>query len=414
MTALPGVQAAGDLEGRASALQGLSQAALALIGLTCAICVANNYYAQPLLVEIARDFGLPPSLSGLAPTLTQVGIALGMFFVLPLGDRIDNRRITTFLLVVQAFALATMAAARDPRLYFAACLAVGLCGIVTYLLPAYATRLVPPTRRGAVTGLLATGTLTGIMLGRSLAGIVGFEAGWRAVYAGAALATFAMAATMKHTMPPTPGLNKASYPQLIRSLGALIGQSALLRRATLLQALSFGSFNALWVGLTLHLQQAPFHLDTRAIGELALVAVTAALVAPLLGRMVDRHSTDAAVRLGFAANLGGWAALVVLPDAYAGIVAGMVLVGIGALATDIALRAALYGLAPEIRMRLNAAYSTGTFAGGAVFAFAVPLLWSAWGWLAVGVVAIATNLAGFALARLGGHDSAAAPASRAA
>jgi predicted MFS family arabinose efflux permease len=370
----------------------LGRSTLLLIGIACAVCVANNYYSQPLLIEIGHDLGMPRSMAGVVPTLTQVGIAVGMLLLLPLGDRIDNRRIVRLLLAVQALSMTVMAATGRPALFMSACLVARLCGIVTYLLPAFATRLVEPARRGAVTGALATGILTGIMLGRSLAGIASHEVGWRVVYAAAALATFAMAGVMARVMPATPGLRQERYGVLLRSLVDLVRRQPLLRRATLLQALSFGGFNALWVGLTLHLQQPPFGLDTRAIGLLALVAVTAALAAPWLGRLADRLEAGRAVRVSFVVAAMGWLALLLLPRSYVGIVAGMVLVGVGAIGTDVTLRTALYGLAPDIRMRLNAVYSAGTFLGGGTMSFLIPVLWSNWGWDAVAWTGLALSV----------------------
>lgn len=375
-----------------SAAGGLGGAVLALIGITCAVCVANNYYSQPLLIDIARDLGMPPSLSGLVPTITQMGIAAGMVFLLPLGDRIDNRRIVVALLIVQSLAMTAMAAATDRAIFMVACLVAGLCGIVTYLLPAYATRLVPAERRGAVTGTLATGILTGIMLGRSIAGIAGYEAGWRAVYAAAALVTFLMAVAMKRSMPRTPGLKDERYGVLIGSLWTLVRENRLLRRTTLMQAMAFGGFNALWVGLTLHLQQPPFSLDTRAIGMLALVAVTSAMAAPVLGRLADRVPMERAVRLSFVIAALGWIALLLLPHSYVGIVAGMVFIGISAIGTDVTLRTALYGLSPDIRMRLNAVYSAGTFIGGGVLSFLTPVIWTHFGWSAVAITGLMVSV----------------------
>jgi predicted MFS family arabinose efflux permease len=374
------------------AARGLSGAVLALIGITCAVCVANNYYSQPLLIDIARDLGMPPSLSGLVPTITQIGIALGMVFLLPLGDRIDNRKIVVLLLMVQSLAMATMAATTNRTMFMIACLVAGLCGIVTYLLPAYATRLVPAGRRGAVTGTLATGILTGIMLGRSLAGIAGYEVGWRAVYAVAAFITFIMAAAMKRSMPATPDLRQERYATLLRSLWTLLRENRLLRRNTLMQAMGFGGFNALWVGLTLHLQQPPFDLDTRAIGMLALVAVTSAMAAPVLGRFADRVPMERAARISFAMAALGWVALLILPHSYIGIIAGMVLVGISAIGSDVTLRTALYGLSPDIRMRLNAVYSAGLFVGGGMLSFLTPVVWSHFGWSAVAVIGLTVSV----------------------
>lgn len=392
MTAVSSTAAGGVGSTPSSAAGGLGGAVLALIGITCAVCVANNYYSQPLLIDIARDLGMPRSLSGLVPTITQIGIAAGMVFLLPLGDRINNRRIVVLLLMIQSLAMTTMAATTDRTLFMIACLAAGLCGIVTYLLPAYATRLVPAARRGAVTGTLATGILTGIMLGRSIAGIAGYEVGWRAVYAVAALVTFMMAVAMKRSMPPTPGLRDERYAVLLGSLWTLLRENRLLRRTTLMQAMAFGGFNALWVGLTLHLQQPPFGLDTRAIGTLALVAVTSAMAAPILGRLADRMPMDRAVRMSFVIAAVGWLALLILPHSYVGIIAGMVLVGISAIGTDVTLRTALYGLSPDIRMRLNAVYSAGTFIGGGMLSFLTPVIWTHFGWGAVAMMGLAVSV----------------------
>lgn len=392
MTAASATMAGGAGSPASSAAGGLGGGVLALIGLTCAVCVANNYYSQPLLIDIARDLGMPRSLSGLVPTMTQIGIAGGMMFLLPLGDRIDNRKIVVLLLVIQSVAMTTMAATNDRAIFMVACLVAGLCGIVTYLLPAFATRLVPADRRGAVTGMLATGILTGIMLGRSIAGIAGHEVGWRAVYALAALVTFLMAAAMKRSMPRTPGLRDERYGVLIGSLWTLVRENRLLRRATLIQAMAFGSFNALWVGLTLHLQQPPFSLDTRAIGTLALVAVTSAMAAPVVGRLADRLPLERAVRMALVIAAIGWIALLILPESYVGIVAGMVLIGISAIGTDVSLRTALYGLSPQIRMRLNAVYSASTFVGGGVLSFLTPVIWTHFGWSAVAITGLIVSV----------------------
>lgn len=367
---------------------GLSSWQLALIGLTCAVCVANNYYSQPLLVDIARDLGMSEAMSGLAPTMTQAGIAAGMLLLLPLGDRIDNRRMVVVLLHCQAAALVAMSLSGNSALFLGAALIAGICGIVTYLLPAFATRLVAPEQRGAVTGTLAMGIMIGIMLGRSIAGIAGYSIGWRSVYVIAALLTILMGAAMKRVMPPTPGLRSEPYAHLLRSLVELARDTPLLRRAAALQALSFGLFNALWVGMALGLQAAPFDLNTRQIGLLSLVAVTGAIAAPFLGKLADRVNTSSAVRTCFILMAAGWSAILIWPTSYIGVVLAMVMIGVAATGSDISLRTALYGLDSAVRMRLNSVYSTATFAGGSLFSLATPLIWAHWGWTALSLAAL--------------------------
>lgn len=378
---------------------GLTILQLALIGLACAVCVANNYYSQPLLADIARDLGMSEAMSGLAPTVTQLGIAAGMLLLLPLGDRIDNRRIVVILLLLQATALLAMSLTDHAAFYLGSALAAGMCGIVTYLLPAFATRLVEPERRGAVTGTLAMGIMIGIMLGRSAAGIAGYAVGWRTVYVAAALLTLLMGVAMKRVMPLTPGLRREPYALLLRSLIALAREIPLLRRAAMLQALSFGMFNALWVGLALRLQAAPFNLNTREIGLLSLVAVTGAIAAPFLGKLADRFDTATAVRACFILMASGWLAMLIWPTSYIGVVSAMVIIGVAATGSDISLRTALYGLDPAIRMRLNSVYSTATFAGGSLFSLATPLIWTHWGWSIVSLAAFLVSIGAILLVR---------------
>lgn len=384
----------------------LTGGALVTVGVACAVCVANAYYGQPLLADIARGLGLSPRLAGLAPTMTQAGIALGMAFLLPLGDRIDNRVLVTTLLKVQALALVLMAQSTDAPVYLGAALLAGTCGIVTYLLPAYATRLVSPDRRGSVTGALGAGIMLGITLGRSMAGIAGEALGWRGVYAAAAVATLLVALVLQRVMPRTPALVVASYRSLLASLATLARTVPLLRRATVLQALSFGLFNALWIGLALRLQQPPFGLDTRRIGLLALLAVSSVVAAPLVGRLADRGGMRLALRGATVITLAGWIALVAGAETYTGVVLAMLLCGTGATASDVVLRSAIYGHAPDQRMRMNAVYSTGTFIGGSVFSLITPLGLGQLGWYAVvvGGIAFASLLLALSWRALPGRD----------
>jgi MFS family permease len=206
-----------------------------------------------------------------------------------------------------------------------------------------------------------------------------------------------MALVMKRAMPRTPGLRTERYADLLVSLGTLVRDVPLLRRAALVQALSFGLFNALWVGLALRLQAQPFNLNTREIGELALVAITGALAAPMLGRLADRYDIAISVRLSFFMITLGWAAMLIFPVEYVGVVSAMVLIGIGATGSDVALRSALYGLAPDIRMRLNSVYSFGTFAGGSLFSLMTPIILIHSGWSTVCVAAIVASVLGLIL-----------------
>ncbi|MDR6176773.1 putative MFS family arabinose efflux permease [Pseudomonas sp. SORGH_AS 211] len=374
----------------------LSPALLGLLATGAGLSVANLYYSQPLLGILAGALPAPAADVGLIPTLTQLGYALGLLLLAPLGDRFDRRRIILAKLAVLLLAL--LGASLAPGLHglLLASLVTGLAATVAQdLVPAAAT-LAPPVERGRIVGTVMTGLLLGILLSRVVSGLIGEWLGWRAVYLFAALSIAAIGVAVWRGLPAFAATTRLSYPALLGSLGALWRRHAALRRATLAQGLLSVGFSAFWSTLALYLHAGPFQLGSAAAGAFGLAGAAGALAAPWAGRLADRHGSEWVTRLGIGLAALAFASLLLpwLPGmaGLALLALATVVFDLGVQATLIAHQAQVYGLEPEARSRLNAVLFTGMFIGMASGAALGSLLLARLGWSGVAGLALATAL----------------------
>ena len=211
----------------------LSRATIAMLAACCGLAVANANYAQPLLVAMGQSLLLPTSMLGLIPALTQFGVTFGIAFLLPLGDVIPVRRLLTVTIILQAAALAGIAFAPDGTSLLLLSLMVGFFGITPYVLPPYATLRTPLTQRGRVTALLAQGVIVGMLLARSVSGVIGLYRGWRTVYALAAVAMLLLLWPLRRTIADEPPVSRTSYLALMRSVAEVFRTVPVVRWSAL-------------------------------------------------------------------------------------------------------------------------------------------------------------------------------------
>ncbi|OAN58362.1 hypothetical protein A7X12_04705 [Sphingomonas sp. TDK1] len=368
-----------------------------LLAFATAICAANTYYCQPILADIARDLRIAPAVTGSIVTTVQLGAALGMLLLLPLADLFDPRRLVASVLALDALGLLLMSRAGTALPFRLGALTVGLCGIVTYVLPLYASRHLPASARGHATGLLAMGLLLGAGFARVEAGYIGNLLGWRAVFLIAAVLTGGAAMLLLGVMRPDGTRSKLPYAPQLASLPRLFATHPILWRATLLQAIAFGSFTSIWVVLGVHLRGPAFGLDLAGIGNLALLGFVPAPLAPWIGRLGDRIDATVLLRMWLGLIAVGWAAALLCGDCYVGIVAAIIAIGLGGTGSDINLRTVLYRLEPELRVRVNAVYLSTKFVAAGAMSLAMTALLATLGWQGACAAALATALLGSVL-----------------
>lgn len=260
-----------------------------LFALAAGTAVANVYFAQPLLATLAQDFGIGQAAAGAMVTATQLGYGLGLFLLVPLGDVLDRGKLVTRQSLLLAAALAALGAAPHAPVLFAAAAAVGFLAVVTQSLVAYAAALSTPARRGRVVGQVTSGVVLGILLARTVSGLLADLAGWRAVYLASAVAMLLLTLALRRVLPRRPvSPPRMPYRRLLRSTVALFAREPLLRIRGVLALLVFASFSTLWSCVALPLSAPPLSLTHTAIGAFGLAGAAGAAVASPAGRLHDR------------------------------------------------------------------------------------------------------------------------------
>jgi len=378
-----------------------SAALTMLLATGAGLSVASLYYSQPMLGILASAMGASSKEIGFVPTLTQLGYALGILLLAPLGDRHDRRRIILLKTVLLIIALLAAGIAPSLTCLLIASLAIGLTATLAQDLVPAAASLAGERSRGKVVGNVMTGLLMGILLSRVISGIVAEQYGWRAMFllaaAGIALIGIATWRCLPHFAPTTT----LSYQALLSSLWKLFRQHGLLRQAMLSQGLLSMGFSAFWSTLAVMLHAAPFHLGSAVAGSFGLAGAAGALAAPLAGHLSDRHGPACVSRFAAALTAISFAVMCLAP--WLSPAAQLWLLGAGTVGFDLGVQASLiahqatvYGIDPAARSRLNALLFVGIFIGMATGAITGSLLFAQWGWLAV--TALATLLALSALA----------------
>jgi len=357
--------------------------------------VGNLYWAQPLLDEIASSLGTSAAVAGLLVTLTQVGYALGILLVVPLGDVLDRRRLVPGVLVASAVTLLFAAVAPSFAVLLVALALVGLTTVAGQLLIPLAGDLADPASRGRVVGTIASGVLTGILVSRTVSGLVADAFGWRTIYVVAAVAALVFAVLLRRAIPELERRDRVGYPALIGSVFRAVAAHRSVRVTLVISSAVFAVFTMFWTALTFLLSAEPFGYSTSAIGLVGLAGLAGAVAAQRVGRLHDRGVsvpvTGAAIALVLVslvvAGLGSRSIVVVL--------VAVVLLDVGVQATNVLNQTRLFAIDPAARSRLNTAFVTGNFVGGAIGSALASVLWNAGGWTAVTVGGAV--LVGFAL-----------------
>ncbi|OKI06208.1 MFS transporter [Streptomyces sp. CB02923] len=369
--------------------QALPGRLVVLLATSCGLTVANLYYAQPLLEMLRRAFQLQDSTAGLLITLTQLGYAAGMVFLVPLGDRIENSRLVSVLLTVTALAMAAGGLAPTFTVLLIAALVAGATSVVAQILVPYAADLAPDHLRGAMVGKVMSGLLAGILLSRTVGSLLADVAGWRTVYLVSAALMAILALVLRRALPHRAPTSTDSYTALLRSTARLIRVHPQLRRRSLYHACMFAAFSAFWTTISYVLTTAPYRYSQLQVGLFALVGAAGALVAPLAGRLADR---GLAHRLTPVTCLLASATLI-----WAGLAAHQILVlAAAAVLLDCAVQCslifgqhAIYQLDADARARITSVYIATFFIGGAIGAQLGTLAYHVGNWHTVTLAAAA-------------------------
>ena len=371
----------------------LSPTELLLLTLASAVVTANAYYIHPIISEVARGFEVRDAVIGIVPGANQLALALGVFLLLPLGDLVSNRKLVTITVAGQFLSITGMAFATDFRLFTLASTILGFFTIAPYLLPAYASKRVDPARLGAVTAMLTTGVIGGILVARAGAGIVAETFGWRTVYYIASsfmlIVSILLPFIMDEREAGSDSQPKQSYFKLLFSMFPLLRRYPEIIISGAMQGLGFGVFLSVWMGLGLHLPDMGYGVDV--VGYLAAFAGFNLFTTPPLGRWADRVGPYKARIVAAAVNFLAVCLLWPLGYNLWLLIVPIVLMTLLGPLVDICNRMTFLSLEANIRTRLMTIYIVMMFIGGGISSSAGTAVYDFAGWPGNAVLAMAMS-----------------------
>jgi predicted MFS family arabinose efflux permease len=367
-----------------------------LFAIACGLSVANIYCAQPLLDIIARDFGVSQGSVGLVITVTQVGYALGLLFIVPLGDLLDRRRLIVSQLLISVLALVGVALAPTFAIMLSGVFIVGLLAVVIQVLVAFAATLAPPEKRGSVVGSVTSGVVIGILVARSAAGVLTDIGGWRLVYLVFSALLLIVAGVLWKTLPA--GANPeapVSYARLLLSMWRLWANAPLLRVRAGLALFIFAAFSVLWTSLVLPLSSPPVSLSHTSVGLFGLAGVVGALAAAHAGRFADRGLSQWTTGVALALLFVSWLPIGFLHHSLAMLICGVILLDFAVQAVHVTNQSMIFASLPEAKSRVVAAYMTFYSIGSGVGSIASTSVYAHAGWTGVSILGATISILAF-------------------
>lgn len=386
-------------------LLSMPRGVILLFAIASGASVANVYYAQPLLDILASDFNVSHAAIGGVVTATQIGCALALIFLVPLGDLVNRRRLMALQLLALVSALLAVGFAHSTIILLAGMLAVGLLGTaMTQGLIAYAASAALPHQQGHVVGTAQSGVFIGLLLARVFSGGISDVAGWRGVYFCAAIIMLMIALQLWKRLPHLNIQPSAMrYPQLLASMLKLLRQEKVLQVRGVLALLMFAAFNIFWSALVLPLSAPPYSFSHTVIGSFGLVGVIGALAAARAGYWADRGYAQ---RTSFAALLIlllAWGPLSLMAYSLWTLVIGIVLLDLGGQALHVTNQSMIFRTRPEAHSRLVGLYMLFYAVGSGLGAISTTATYAYAGWLGVCALGAGVSLLALLFWRMTRH-----------
>lgn len=381
------INAASELdscEARSESTPEISPALTLLLSITCALAVANVYFAQPLLDSMAQSLGVDPGMIGIVVTATQVGYGVGLVFIVPLGDLINRKALILTQVLLSAVALIVVGSAQQWSALLGAMILVGLMAVVVQVVVAYVAALATPSRRGQAVGTVTSGIVLGILLARFTSGLIADLAGWRAVYFVSAGLMLTLAVVLWRAIP-SKGLPRieSTYWALLLSTFTLFVTEPALRIRGVFALLIFAAFSVLWTAMVLPLSAPPLSLSHTQIGLFGLAGIAGALAASRAGRWADQGLEQRITGIALALLALSWVPIAFAETSLLALIVGVVVLDFAVQAVHVTNQSLIFAARPDAQSRLVGAYMCFYSLGSALGAVAATQVYTRWGWVAV-------------------------------
>ncbi|WP_427040111.1 MFS transporter [Enterococcus hirae] len=375
----------------------LTSSLILLLSITCGVVVANMYYIQPIGTKVATSLSVSTSAIGILTMLTQLGYALGLLFLVPLGDVVDRPKLIIRMAALSAISLLAAFFAPSFTLFACASFLIGLLSIVPQIIIPYGAVLAGPKARGKVMGTLLSGLLVGILLSRTVSGIVASLVSWRMIYLFALVLVAILTGLLYWKMPRTQikTTSSVSYLDSLKSLPYLVKTQRLLREASISGFFMFGTFSIFWSTLIFYISSPVYHWGTFEAGILAIFGLSGAVAAPIVGRLSDSYSERKIVGMGLAMQTLSFVALLVAGSHLVVLLVAIILLDVGNQFGQVANQTRVQGLGEAASNRNNTVFMFMYFIGGATGSLLGTTMWQQFGWLGVTLTGLAFQLCAY-------------------
>ncbi|MCQ2247347.1 MAG: MFS transporter [Bacteroidaceae bacterium] len=361
--------------------EGIASWLVTLLAIMAGVSVANLYYCQPLLNMIREDMLLTEFQVNLMPVCTQVGYALGLLFIIPMGDLYNRRSTILVLFSLLIFSLLGIATAGNAMMLLAGSFITGFCSVAPQVFMPFVSFFARPEEKERKVGFILSGLLSGILGSRIISGYVGHLYGWRTMYVIAAILIFISAIILLKTFPYVEPTFKGKFRTLMTSIISLARQHPKALTYSIRAGLTFGSFLSLWACLAFRMKEAPFFQGSDVVGLLSFFGIAGALTASNVGKYIPRFGIERFNYFGALLMLGTWVMLTFVHNTYIGIIAGIILLDIGMQCVQLSNQSATMKLSPTAASRMNTIFMVTYFVGGSLGTFLAGTLWSKYGWM---------------------------------
>lgn len=375
--------------------EGIPSALMWMLSIMAGVSVANLYYCQPLLNMIREELNLTEFQVNLMPVCTQVGYALGLLFIIPMGDMYNRRNTMMHCAMVLTASLIGICLSQNIWILLTASFITGFFSVIPQMFMPFASLYSKPDEKERKVGMILSGLLIGILGSRVLSGFVGHALGWRAMYAIAAFAIMAMARIIRPYFPNVEPTYKGRFLSLLKSIHILALEYPRSLLYSVRSGFAFGSFLGLWGCLAFRMKEAPFFVGSDVVGLLGICGIAGALTASNVGKYVPRYGIDRIHFLGIALIFVAWILLAVFHNTYTGIILSIIIIDIGMQCIQLSNQSATMKLCPEASSRMNTIYMFTYFIGGSLGTFLAGSFWSLYGWMgtvASGIIMLAFSI----------------------
>ena len=375
--------------------EGIERSLLLTMAVIAGLTVANCYYNQPLLEMIRHDMGVSQHEANLITVVTQIGYALGLCFLIPMGDLYSRRRIIVINMSVAAVMAVFIAFSQRVWIVWGASLLLGACSVIPQFFIPIAGQYSEKKNKGRNMGIVLSGLLTGILASRVISGYVGEWLGWREMFIIAALIMIVCMILTLKIMPQIDSNYIGTYRGLMKSVFHIVANNARIRLYAIRAAFSFGSMMAIWSCLAFRLAQAPFFSGSEMVGTLGMCGIAGALAASGLGKLVNQWGIRKLSLYGACLQLVAWTTAYLFGDTYMGLIVAIIMVDIGLQCLQLSNQSGCIQEMPEASNRANTIFMTTYFIGGSFGTYCAGLAWTHEGWM--GVCAVGAVLAAISL-----------------